>query len=65
MKRSEALSIIFNNLQTGYKNDELAEIILIELEQAGMLPPKASFLTEYYNTVLYYEDRNEWEPEDE
>lgn len=60
MKRSEALSIIFHNLQTGYKNDELAQHIIDDLENAGLTPP-----------LYWWEDGdigskwiNGWEPEE-
>lgn len=40
MKRSDALNIIMYNLQRCVRHDQLADDILNELEQAGMLPPQ-------------------------
>jgi len=39
MKRSEALTLIFNKLQTSYNDADMAEQILTDLEIAGMIPP--------------------------
>ena len=80
MKRLEALKLIANQIdfihgkfyggRTEFESQELADadIILITLEEAGMLPPKACIersvrvgdeeRTAYHNT-------HEWEPEDE
>ena len=68
MKRSEILKFISDRIvvASAFINDvdDLAEIILDEVERQGMLPPKHK--THHADGgVCWYNDHNEWEPEDD
>lgn len=68
-KRSEALNIIFNNLQSARRNDEVAMNILDDLEGLGILPPHEESYRMYtyfgFNGGHYDPVKFEWEKEDE
>jgi hypothetical protein len=68
MKRSEAVSLIHSLVYNDPFNDDIAIVILDELEKAGMLPPKAYIegsvrVGDGERTI--YRNVHEWEPEDE
>ena len=62
MKRSEAVSLIHSIVYNDPFNDDIAIIILDELEKAGMLPP---FVDQYESDTSLDLIGNRWESEDE
>jgi hypothetical protein len=79
MKRLEALKLIANQIdfihgkfyggRTEFESQELADadIILITLEEAGMLPPQTSKPIHHYNQDALQcltEAYHKWEPEE-
>lgn len=73
MKRSEMIKNIASELIHEYTNfmsfdkaQELADVVLIRIEQEGMLPPSAKFKDPgHFSGDEFEYSLNEWEPEDE
>lgn len=70
MKRSEMLKLLRKELidwtcidhhSTKEEMDEIVEMLLIRIEDAGMLPPCTGYKNKHKENISYYE----WEPEDE
>jgi len=61
MKRETAINSILDNLNSniGYKKEELAQVILHDLEELGMLPKGAAYPTDQddkYEIVYKWEE---------